>query len=122
MRQEVEQRHQAELDKQRLATEDKNNCQSPDGLVTTSHSFIYNQEEVVINTDTQKTPITEEWSKPEDVENIASFLAACESRDMLRELRECDIPPPAFKQACKHLQATKRKQIKQWVLELNEIV
>jgi hypothetical protein len=145
-RQEWEQRHQAELDKQQLATEGKDNCQSPDGFGTSPHSFIYNQEELVPKcqptdgfgtsphsfiynqeelvptTDIQNTPTTEEWSKPEHLEYIASLLADCENRDMLGELRECDIPPFAFKQACKHLQATKRGQIKRWVLELNDTV
>ena len=65
---------------------------------------------------------TEEWNKPEHLEKIASYLADCESRDMLRELRECHyVPPFVFKQACRQLEAGKREQIKQWVLELNEI-
>ncbi|MGI2908603.1 hypothetical protein [Tolypothrix sp. VBCCA 56010] len=144
-RQELEQCYQAELEKQRLATGETDNCQPTNGLmttsnsfiynqeevvtntgienpsvvVTTSNSFIYNQEEVVTNTGIENVPDTDEWLKPEHLEYIASLLADCESCDMLQELRECDIPPFVFKQASRYLEASKREQIRQWVISSN---
>lgn len=65
---------------------------------------------------------TEEWSKPEIIEDVSALLSDCESLEMLADLRKCDIPPDTFKQASRCLQAEKRQQIKEWVLELNAAV
>jgi glucose-6-phosphate 1-dehydrogenase len=64
---------------------------------------------------------TEDWNKPEEIENVVSLLASCESLEMLAELRECAIPPAVFKAAAKSLEAGKRQQIKEWVLMLNQV-
>jgi hypothetical protein len=59
------------------------------------------------------------WNQPEQIETVTSLLADCESIEMLAELRECAIPTSILKTAVKGLDATKREQIRDWVLKLN---
>ena len=113
-RQELEQRHQAEIEKQESVGKEANNCKPTDGLVTTSDSFIYNQEEVVTNT-------REEWLQAENLADIASLLTDCDNAEMLNDIR-IYMPPFALKAACKLLPKLKLVEIKQWVLQLNSLM
>ncbi|MBW4450724.1 MAG: hypothetical protein KME38_28830 [Spirirestis rafaelensis WJT71-NPBG6] len=79
----------------------------------------FKPEELAENHVVQDT--TEEWNKPEEIQNIAEMLNACESVEMLAELRQCDIPTWVLKAASKRLETGKRQEIKAWVVKLNSV-
>jgi hypothetical protein len=104
-----------------LATKSKTGGQN-------SNNFLYNnQTSVPQNKPEESTEnsvvdhTTEVWNKPEEIEIIASWLNDCESLEMLSVLRESSVPPSVFKEASRRLSASKREQIKEWVLELNAV-
>jgi hypothetical protein len=60
------------------------------------------------------------WLEQENLEGMARDLDSCPDRDTLACLRLC-WPPYAMNAACKLLSLSKHAQIKQWVLELNQL-
>lgn len=68
--------------------------------------------------DSQKS--NDPWLEQENLEGMARDLDSCPDRDTLAELRLC-WPPYAMNAACKLLSLSKHAQIKQWVLELNQL-
>jgi hypothetical protein len=60
----------------------------------------------------------QEWLTPASLSYLSECLQACQSPEMLADLRAI-APPQALKQATKRLSAKKREQIKEWVLVLN---
>jgi len=113
----AEDQRQVELNKRMLEMQLSH---SDSGNPGSDSSYIYNHNEIAARNSKQDPLLAEQWNQPEEIENVASLLKDCESLDMLAELRQCDIPSSVLKQASRGLEASKRKQIKQWVLELNE--
>jgi hypothetical protein len=60
------------------------------------------------------------WLEQENLADMAQSLDSCPDRDTLASLRLC-WPPYAMNAACKLLSLSKHAQIKQWVLELNQL-
>ena len=110
----AEEQNQSELNKRMLEVQ---LSQNESELSDNDSIYIYNHKGIVVT----NSEITEDWNKPEEIENVVSLLASCESLEMLAELRECAIPPAVFKAAAKSLGAGKRQQIKEWVLMLNQV-
>ncbi len=106
----AEDQNQSELNKRMLEVQ---LTHSESGNPGSDSSLIYISNEIAARN------LEEEWNQPEEIENVASLLEACETVQMLRELRKCAIPPVVFKAAAKGLEAGKRKQIRDWVLLLN---
>lgn len=106
----AEDQNQSELNKRMLEMQ---LTHSESGNPGNDSSYLYISNEIVARN------LEEEWTQPEEIQNVASLLAACENAEMLAELRECAIPPAVFKAAAKGLEAGKRRQIKEWVLTLN---
>jgi hypothetical protein len=106
----AEEQSQIELNKRMLEMQ---LTHSESGNPGNDSSYLYISNEIVARN------LEEEWTQPEEIENVASLLAACETVEMLAELRECAIPPAVFKAAAKTLEGGRRRQIKEWVLVLN---
>jgi hypothetical protein len=64
---------------------------------------------------------TDEWLTDDNLVYIAETLEACESVEMLADLRK-SYPPYALKSASKRLDKSKLVQIKEWVSQLNNEV
>jgi hypothetical protein len=120
----AEEQNQVELNKRMLEVQ---LTHSESGNPGNDSSYIYISNEIVAR---NLEEIPEEWNQPGQIEKIASWLAACETLEMLRELRGGDtppveglekyvVPPAVFKAAARGLEPSKRKQIKDWVLVLN---
>jgi hypothetical protein len=62
---------------------------------------------------------TDEWLTDENLADTANLLEDCENTGMLEDIRAC-FPTRALKAASRLLPESKRTQIKQWVLELNQ--
>jgi len=62
---------------------------------------------------------SDEWDTPDNVEALTEWLNACESSEMLADVRKAYPQPQALKAACKGLDAFKVQQIAEWVVELN---
>jgi len=108
----AEDQNQTELNKRMLESQ---LTHSESGNPDNDSINIYNHNGIVV----RNLEVSEEWNQPEEIENVASLLAACENPEMLGELRGCAIPPVVFKAAAKSLEAAKRRQIRDWVLMLN---
>ncbi|MGI8500678.1 MAG: plasmid replication protein, CyRepA1 family, partial [Hassallia sp.] len=63
---------------------------------------------------------TEEWLKPENLVDTAALLEACESAEMIEDVRAA-VPSYVLKAASKLLQPSKFIQLKQWVSQLNSV-
>ena len=65
--------------------------------------------------------LEEDWNQPEVIEDMRNLLYLCQTVGELSDLRSyTQAPAWVFKQAASQLEATKRQQIKHWVLEDNE--
>ncbi len=60
----------------------------------------------------------QEWLTPASLSYLSECLQACQSPEMLADLRAI-APPEALREAAKRLSPTKRQQIKAWVEFLN---
>jgi len=60
----------------------------------------------------------QEWLTPASLSYLSECLQACQSPEMLADLRAI-APPEALKESAKRLSGKKRQQLKQWVEELN---
>lgn len=112
--QEWEHKHQAELNKRTLENQFK--CQSTDSNGLSSPFLYINQMEAKPVTEVYKLTENTEWDKPETLSDLAELLAACDSAEMLEDLRGCDIPADALRVASRQLPPEKRERIKSWVL------
>ena len=90
----AEDQNQSELNKRMLEVQ---LTHSESGNPGSDSSLIYISNEIAARN------LEEEWNQPEEIENVASLLEACETVQMLRELRKCAIPPVVFKAAAKGL-------------------
>ncbi len=64
---------------------------------------------------------TDEWLTDENLADTANLLEACDDAEMLEDIRTC-FPARALKAASRLLPESKRTQIKQWVLGLNQVL
>jgi len=64
-------------------------------------------------------PPSDEWDTTENITALAEWLEACESSEMLADLRKAYPHPQSLKTACKKLDSAKVEQIAEWVAELN---
>jgi len=72
-------------------------------------------------TTTPHTDIPAEWLLPENIDDIAQMLAGCETPEELAGIRAACPYIEVLRMACKDLDANKVTQIKQWVLEFNDL-
>ncbi|MBW4608325.1 MAG: hypothetical protein KME22_14195 [Hassallia sp. WJT32-NPBG1] len=96
--------------------------------MTTENNFLYKNEVRSPNNKPEKSAqinvanhTTEEWLSAENLANTANWLEACESVEMLADIRAA-LPSHALKEACKLLPKFRLIQLKQWVLELNSLM
>jgi hypothetical protein len=64
---------------------------------------------------------TDEWMQPESILYVTGLLDYCNNAEMVADLRRSDIPPNIFRIASRHLPIDKREQIRDWVLQDNEL-
>jgi hypothetical protein len=116
IQQEWEQKHQDELNKRML--ENSIIAETPEKVAVTSSIYI-NQNESLPPTEVYNTSSStdlDNWNKPETLTDLAELLAACDSQEMLADLRGCDIPSDALRVAARQLPAEKWQQVRAWVL------
>jgi len=85
-----------------------------------SRSDILQGTYIKVNPPTETAVLpSDEWDTPDNVEALTEWLNACESSEMLADVRKAYPQPQALKAACKGLDAFKVQQIAEWVVELN---
>jgi Origin of replication binding protein len=115
---EWEEKHQVELNKRML---ENNLTRNGSDMVSQSPSISYIKQETATPISQNQPEGESEWSQPENIQYVTQLLEYCENAEMLADLRECDIPPNIFRIASRHLPIDKREQIRDWVLQDNEL-